>query len=97
MGVHVRRERPQRRLRHPDGPVGVAAGAAAGDLPEPALHAVKRVSFRPRGGELCEIVGDRRQAEHARPALLRALGGQEAKDAGGLREPAAGGTWPARR
>ena len=87
--VRVGCERPQRRGCHPHRAVGVTARSAPLDLAEPALHPPERVTLRPRGCQLAEVIGDRRQPEHARPALLGALAGQVAQDPRRVGEPAA--------
>ena len=69
--------------RRPD--VGSRLRVSGNHRQSPA-QAAQRIADRTGGGQLREVIGNRRQAEHARSALLRALGRQIVKDPGGLGE-----------
>ncbi len=55
------------------------------------MHALDRVALQPSGRQLGQVIGDCRQPEHARAALLRSLARQVRQDPGGLGQPAAFG------
>jgi hypothetical protein len=89
----VGRERGQGGGGHAGRAVRVTACSAAGDRGQPPVQPVQHVAAGPSLGEPGEVIGHGGQAEHARPALLRALASQETQDARGFREAAAAACW----
>jgi hypothetical protein len=73
VGGHVGGEDLERAAHHPDGTVGMPAGATTIDLLQPAHEPGHQRRVRAALRKSGEIIGQGGQTEHARSALARAL------------------------